>query len=71
MASVRCWDHQAWERHARKLKRRPLVKHEHNCCCGGVFRCSQCGHYVGWCQGGSEDDYCAECSNRIERAKEV
>jgi hypothetical protein len=37
------WDHQMWERHARKLKVRPMVKHEHDCFCGGVFRCSQSG----------------------------
>jgi len=63
----RSWDHREWEHHARKLKNRPLVLHERHCMCGGVFRCSECGRYVGWCQGGGEDSLCAACSNRKDR----
>jgi hypothetical protein len=69
-----------WQRRAPRLQQKRAV-HERGCkgACGHVFRCRgslggsraySCGRYVGACKGGSDDNRCADCWCRKERAAE-
>jgi len=40
-------------------------------CCGGVFRCSRCKGFVGWCMGGGNDRLCDRCWLKSQRRVRV
>ncbi|HEX4334650.1 MAG TPA: hypothetical protein VH062_01985 [Polyangiaceae bacterium] len=56
------------------LTRKPAVKYECDGSCGHVFRCRSpgmrfaCGRWFCACPGGSDDNRCAECWCRLDRA---
>lgn len=58
------WTIEEWR--AEGLDRKHQVRHECDGDCGGVFRCrsldhDNCGRFVGWCLGGSDDNRCNYC----------
>lgn len=68
-----------WKRRAQHL-RGHRAQHEVGCkgACGFVFRCRgsldgsrkySCGRFVGACKGGSDDNRCADCWVRLQRAR--
>jgi hypothetical protein len=70
------WTPEEWEELQFIEGPEPEVKHQPGCPgfeeplgvsepCGGVFLCSRCGKYFGWCCGAADgteaDDWCDDC----------